>query len=70
MIAESTSRKDSTPPVDGQNVGGNYSQEQNVHDSANTSSHLQGKSDAGNPDQSPASFGDMNISVAVSESNK
>ncbi|XP_055317056.1 protein CASC3-like isoform X2 [Sitodiplosis mosellana] len=67
-LAESpaVARKDSTPPVDGQNVSGNsYSQEQNVHDSAPTSSLLQGKDDTGNPDQSAASFGDMNISVAI-----
>lgn len=70
-VLESTARKDSTP-VDGQkshnvDVSGNaYSQEQNVHDSVPASSILQGQDDTGNSDQATASFGDMNISVAVS----
>lgn len=42
--------------------GNAYAQE---HDSAPTSSHMQPKDDGGNPDQVAASFGDMNISVAV-----
>lgn len=62
-----SSRK--TPPVDGQkshvDVSGNtYSQE---HDSTSTSSSslLQSKDDSVNTEQVAASFGDMNISVAV-----
>lgn len=60
-------RKDSTPPIDGQKSHSvdTYSQEQNVHDAAPP--HMQGKEDAGNSEQAASSFGDMNISVAVSE---
>lgn len=57
-------RKDSTPPVDGPKTHVDatvYSQE--IHDSA-AASIIQSKEETGT-DQVAASFGDMNISVAV-----
>lgn len=69
--AAAAARKDPTPPIDGQkshgvDVSGNaYAQE---HDSTSQSQSMQSKDDAGNPDQVAGSFGDMNISVAVSRS--
>lgn len=62
-----TVRKDSAPPSDGQTghdlSGSGYSQEQIGHDALPSSTMIQSKDDAGNPEQVATSFGDMNISV-------